>query len=80
MINANDPLLPVPDNSNLHHVLVVLNKEATAIKKNVRCIYCGLIVMQHHQAVELVYLGKVIEERLGYEVRCDRCKTIHVFL
>jgi len=20
MINANDPLLPVPDNSNLHHV------------------------------------------------------------
>jgi len=80
MNQEEEKFVSVPDNSNLPHVLVILNKEATAVKKNVRCIYCGLIVMQHHQAVELIYLGKVVEERLGHEVRCSRCKAIYVFL
>ena len=80
MINATDPLPPVPDNTNFPHVLVILNQEVSAVKKNVRCIYCGLIVMQHHQAVSLIFQGRVLEEKRGHEVRCDRCKTIYVFL
>lgn len=79
MINPNDPVKPVIDNSNLPHILVILNKGAMGLR-SIRCIYCGMIVWQENQSVKLVYIGKVLEEKLGHEVRCERCKTVYVFL
>ena len=69
--------LPMPDNSRRWHVTVLLSKNGSEIKKNMRCIYCGMIVSQHQRAVQMVYEGIVTEEKRAIEVQCRRCKCVY---
>lgn len=75
-----EPERPMADNSRFLHVTVLLSKNLSPVKKNLRCIYCGLVVGQHHRLIEMIYEGRVVEERRGIEEQCRRCKTIYVLI
>ena len=69
--------LPMPDNSRFFHVTVLLSQTGSSIKKNMRCMYWGMIIKKNNRLIEMIFEGRISEEKRGIEIQCRRCKTIY---
>lgn len=66
---------PLTDNTKLINVTYTLipgNK-----RRDIRCCYCGLVIMQDKKNVKDIIEGRVLEvEDNAQIIRCARCNTV----
>lgn len=77
----DDPVRPVTDNSKLINVTIFLQPNRENKRRDIRCLYCGLVIMQAtNRDATKVFEGIVVQEKDQLISRCARCRTVFAFI